>query len=595
MSTKSEKILAEIVNGFWIKKNNLMVTDDIISALSTGNSWFESQNQIKFAKEELKPLYSLLDYFAEDVEEYHIENITSEILESCYGVNRAFNSKENKGPLDNNNVFNKVNYDAALEVNNVILDYETYANSNFTGDKYDIFNKIRDVETKNRSILLMIWAELKAAVIKLLEKLLEIINDIILTILVNLYKKKERVRANLSQVAINGLAEFYDEIALVQISAIDIGLNAAKNLIELMIKSSLENLEEFLVTFDSKIEEFVKIWTSIVNSFVQFTKIIGEVWKFAQNFVQSLGITPREKTKIYATVRPQLTEARNNNREIKKQFKSVNENIKSSRKETKLTGQKLILIDGYLKNPNYQDDKLKGLFTPIAASYSAIPTERFAIAPIDLPGKIDVANIIKQIAESILSTFILKGVGIPEGFFEAIKEITAALVLKNLEQTGVDEIKYLVAEILKSAAALLPKVFNELGMFAGAYSMLIACAPYILAAGAIIMLALEYSKRTKLGNFIVIAGYANGQQEPDICCAGVDGEDTMEDIKELINKLIENTLKKYNLLVVTTYHHSYFDKKICRCFDYIEGKFVILSSEQAKMVDTQIRSLDFMY
>ncbi|MFO0099629.1 MAG: hypothetical protein ACK52E_16415 [Aphanizomenon sp.] len=588
MSTKSEKILSEIVNGFWIEKNNLIVTDDIISALSTGNSWFESQDQIKFAKEELKPLYSLLDYFDEDVEEYHIENITSEILESCYGVNKAFNSKENKGPLDNDDVFNKINYDAALEVNNVILDYETYANSNFTGDKYDIFNKIRDVETKNRSILLMIWAELKAAVIKLLEKLLEIINDIILTILVNLYKEKEIIRANLSQVAINGLAEFYDEIALVQISAIDIGLNTAKNLIELMVKSSLENLEEFLVTFDSKIEEFVKIWNSIVNNFVEFAKIIGKVWNFVQTFVQSLGITPREKTKIYATVRPQLTEARNNNRAIKKQFKSLNENIKSSRKETKLTGQKLILIDGYLKNPNYQDDKLKGLFTPIAASYSAI-------APIDLPGKVDVANIIKQIAESILSTFILKGVGIPEGFFEAIKEITAALVLKNLGQTGVDEIKYLVAEILKSAAALLPKVFNELGMFAGAYSVLIACAPYILAAGAIIMLALEYSKRTKLGNFIVIAGYADGQQEPDICCAGVDGKDTMEDIKELINKLIENTFKKYNSLVVTTHDHSYFDEKLCRCFDYKEGNFVILSKEQAKMVDTQIRSLDFMY
>ena len=240
MSTKSEKILAEIVNGFWIKKNNLMVTDDIISALSTGNSWLESQNQIKFAKDEFQPLYSVLDYFAEDVEEYHIENITSEILESCYGVNRAFNSKENKGALDNDDVFNKVNYDAALEVNNVILDYETYANSNFTGDRYDIFNRIRDVETKNRSILLIIWAKLKAEVIKLLEKLLEIINDIILTILVNLYKEKETIRVELSKVAINGLAEFYDEIALAQILAIDIGLNTAKNLIELMIKNSIQ-------------------------------------------------------------------------------------------------------------------------------------------------------------------------------------------------------------------------------------------------------------------------------------------------------------------------------------------------------------------
>lgn len=595
MSTKSEKILAEIVNGFWNEKNNLIVTEDIISALSNGNSWLESQNQIKFAKEEFQPLYSLLDYFAEDVEEYHIENIASEILESSYGVNRAFNSKKNNGPLNNDNVFNKVNYDAALEVNNVILDYEAYASSNFAGDRYDIFNRISDLESINRNILLKIWAELKAAVIKLLEELLKIISDIILTILVNLYKEKETVRANLSQVAINGLAEFYDEIASVQISAIDIGLNAAKDLIELMIKDSIENLEEFLVTFNSKIEEFVKTWTSIVNSFVEFTKIIGEVWKFAQNFVQSLGITPREKTKIYATVRPQLTQARDNNRAIKKQFKSVNENIKSSRKETKIKANELILINDLLKKAKYQDDTLKILFTPVAASYSAIPAERFAIAPIDLPGKVDVANIIKQIAESILSTFILKGVGIPESFFEAIKEITAALVLKNLEQSGVDEIKYLVAEILKSAVNILPGIFNELGMFAGAYSVLIACAPYILAAAAIIMLALEYSKKTKLGNFIVIAGYANGQQEADVCCAGVDGTDTMEDIKKLINKLIENTLKKYNLLVVTTHEHSYFDKKLCRCFDYTEGKFVILSKEQAKMVDTQIRSLDFMY
>lgn len=587
MSTKSDKVLGQIVNGFWNEKNNLIVTTDIIDALSTGNSWFESQNQIKFAKEELKSLYSLLDYFNEDTEEYHIENIASEILESSYGVNRAFNSKENNGPLDNDNIFNKINYDAALEVNNVILDYQSYANSDFVADEYDIFNRISELETQNRSMLLMLWAGLKAAILALLQKLLELIINIILTILKSLYSNQDNIKVSLSSTAIPGISEFYMQISSAIISGIEFSLNKAKDLIELMIKDFLENFEEFMLTINSRIEEFIETWSSIVNNFVEFTKIIGEVWKFAQAFVQSLGIKPREKTEIYATVRPQLTQARNDARAIKQEFKVLNEEIKSSRKETRIKAKELVFIDDLLKFPKYQNDNLKGMFTPVAASYGAI-------VPVDLPSKVDVANIIKAIAESVLSTFILKGVGIPESFFQAIKEITAALVLKNLEQTGLDEVKYLVAEIFKSAVNILPRIFNESGMFAGAYSVLIACAPYILAAAAIIILALEYSKKTKLGDFIVIAGYANGQQEPDICCAAVDGRDTMKDIKELINSMTENTFKNYNSLIVTTHENSYFDGKLCRCFDYTEGVPIILPQEQSKIVDNQIRSLDFM-
>lgn len=587
MSTKSEKILSEIQNGFWNKKNNLMVTDDIVSALSEGNSWLDSQLQVQFAKEQLKPLYSLLDYFTENEEEYHIENIAAEILESSYGVNRAFNSKENRGPLDNDDIFVKANYEAALEVNNIILDYKSCANSTFVGDVNDIFNRISALETTNRSMLLQIWGTLKGAIIILLNKLLQIINNIILTILKILYQNQENFKAVLSAVPIPGLADFYMEISSPIISGIDSLLQSAKSSIESLIKDIVEDIEGFLLTVLPRIEQFIETWTSIVNNFVEFTKIIGKVWKFAQNFVQSLGLKPREKTEVYATVRPHLTRARNDARAVKKEFKLINEEIKSTRKETRIKSKELVFINDLLKFPKYQNDNLKGLFTPVAASYGAI-------APVDLPGKIDVANIIKQIAESILSTFVLKGVGIPADFFEAIKEITAALVLKNLEQSGVDEIKYLVADILKSAADILPRVFNELGMFTGAYSVLIACAPYILAAGAIIMLALEYSKKTKLGDFIVIAGYADGQQEPDISCAGVDGTDTMNDIDKLITSLHENTFKKYKSLIVMTHDRSFFDKKLCRCFDYTQGKPIILSEEQSKIVDEQVRNLDFM-
>ncbi|MFM7984900.1 MAG: hypothetical protein ACKPKO_36825, partial [Candidatus Fonsibacter sp.] len=104
MSTKSDKVLSEIKNGVWNGKNNLLVTEDVVSALKDGNPWFELQLQIAFAKEQLPQLYSILDYFKENEEEYHIENIASEILESSYGVNRAFNSEENKGPLENDDV-----------------------------------------------------------------------------------------------------------------------------------------------------------------------------------------------------------------------------------------------------------------------------------------------------------------------------------------------------------------------------------------------------------------------------------------------------------------------------------------------------------
>lgn len=587
MSTKSEKILSEIQNGFWNKKNNLMVTDDIVSALSEGNSWLDSRFQIQFAKEQLKPLYSLLDYFTENEEEYHIENIAAEILESSYGVNRAFNSKENREPLDNDDIFVKANYEAALEVNNIILDYESYANSTFVGDRNDIFNRISALENTNRSMLLQIWGTLKGAVMILLNKLLQIINNIISTILKILYQNQKNAQTVLSAVPIPGLADFYMGISSPIISGIDSLLQSAKSSIESLIKDIVENIESFLLTVLPRIEQFIETWTSIVNNFVEFTKIIGKVWKFAQNFVQSLGLKPREKTEVYSKVRPHLTKARNDARAVKKEFKLMNEEIKSTRKETRIKSKELVFINGLLKFPKYQNDDLKGLFTPVAASYGAI-------APVDLPGKIDVANIIKQIAESILSTFVLKGVGIPADFFEAIKEITAALVLKNLEQSGVDEIKYLVADILKSAADILPKVFNELGMFTGAYSVLIACAPYILAAGAIIMLALEYSKKTKLGDFIVIAGYADGQQEPDISCAGVDGTDTMNDIDKLITSLHENTFKEYKSLIVMTHDRSFFDKKLCRCFDYTQGKPIILSEEQSKIVDEQVRNLDFM-
>ncbi|WP_028083601.1 hypothetical protein [Dolichospermum circinale] len=587
MSTKSEKILSEIQNGFWNKKNNLMVTDDVISALSTGNSWLDSRFHIQFAKEELKPLYSLLDYFTEDTEEYHIENIAAEILESSYGVNRAFNSRENKGALDNDDIFVKANYDALLEVNNTILDYEYYANANFSGDKYDIFNKLSEMENSNRAMLLQIWGTLRAAITALLHKLLQIIVNIISSILKTLYDNQKKVEDSLLNVPIIGLSEFYMLISSPVISAIDISLNAAKSLIESMIKNVMENIEGFLLTVLSRIEQFIEIWTSIVNNFVEFVKIIGEVWKFAQKFVQSKDFTPKEKTTIYATVRPQLTAARNEAREIKKQFKLLNEEIKSSRKETRIKSKELVFINDLLKFPRYQNDNLKGLFNPVTASYGAI-------ASVDSPTKVDVANIVKQIAESILSTFVLKGVGIPKDFFDAIKEITASIVLKNLEQSGVDEIKYLVADIFKSVASILPRIFNKLGMFTGAYSVLIACAAYIIAAGAIIMLALEYSKKTKLGDFIVIAGYAKNQQEPDICCAGVDGSDTMKDIDKLINSMYENTFKNYDSLIVMTHDHSFFTKKLCRCFDYTEGKPIILSEEQSKIVDEQIRNLDFM-
>ncbi|MFM6672939.1 MAG: hypothetical protein ACKPJO_22860 [Dolichospermum sp.] len=587
MSTKSDKVLSEIKNGVWNGKNNLLVTEDVVSALKDGNPWFELQLQIAFAKEQLPQLYSILDYFKENEEEYHIENIASEILESSYGVNRAFNSEENKGPLENDDVFSLINYQAALDVNNLILDYEHYNNSSYMGDVSDIFNRVAAMESSNHFMLRELWDVLRAAIAALLGTLLQIIGQIILTILKALLANQLNTKAVLSIVPIPGLSEFYMQISTPIISGIATLLEAAKSSIESLINDINKNIDGFLLTVIARVDQFIETWNSIVTNFVEFTKIIGKVWKFTQNFVQSLGLKPREKTLIYATVRPHLTKARDDARKVKQDFKIVNEVIKSQRKEVKKTSKELVFIDNLLKLPKYENDALKHLFIPVAASYGQI-------APVDLPSKVDVANIIKQIAESILSTFVLKGVGIPADFFEAIKEITAALVLKNIEQSGVDEIKYFVADIFKEAIEILPRVFNELGMFTGAYSVLIACAPYILAAGAIIMLALEYAKRTKLGDFIVIACYKSNQQEPDITCAGVDGKDTMKDIDKLINSMTERTFKEYDSIIVMTHDKSFFDRRLGRCFKYINKKLIALTEEESKIVDEQVRTFDFM-
>ena len=89
-------------------------------------------------------------------------------------------------------------------------------------------------------------------------------------------------------------------------------------------------------------------------------------------------------------------------------------------------------------------------------------------------------------------------------------------------------------------------------MFAGAWELLTACAPYILAAVIIIIIAINMAKKNQLDNFIWLLGILESQQEPDVCFARISG-DSLEIMifgDEIVTELKNIPEKETQTLVV---------------------------------------------
>jgi hypothetical protein len=215
-----------------------------------------------------------------------------------------------------------------------------------------------------------------------------------------------------------------------------------------------------------------------------------------------------------------------------------------------------------------------------------------AITPVPTPTNLDVVNVLGKIAESLLSTFILKGISLPRAFFDAIKNTVVSVITKRLSIPASEAIRYITGGLLRTAKDLLPAVFNNTGMFAGAWGLLTACAPYILAAAIIIIIAINMAKKNQLGNFIWLLGILESQQEPDLCFARVSGDslERMEDIKQLKSEFLEETNKRYDFLYALTFKNE----ELARSFNLKEEAPEILTEEAALTIKTGFSGLEYM-
>ncbi|MBG1242599.1 hypothetical protein [Nostoc sp. NZL] len=221
-------------------------------------------------------------------------------------------------------------------------------------------------------------------------------------------------------------------------------------------------------------------------------------------------------------------------RELRK--KVLNPAIKDFRKLINKLNKLLAII----KDEKYKNDSVGGY--TISSSFS--PS---AIVPVASPSVIDVIGVVNAIASGLLQTFILKGVAIPAQLAEAVTKTVTSLVLKGLNASGAEAVRYIAGGVLRGAKDLLPAVFNNTGMFAGAWSFLTSCAPYIIAAAVIIIITIKLSQKADIGNWITVLAVGNNNQEPDTVFARLlgDAQEKLKDLGKIKEDLIQETGKQY--------------------------------------------------
>lgn len=406
-----EDILGQISGEDWIKKGGLDVPNDIFNALENPFDWFDGLKPISFSRENLPIIGNILSSFPESEIGSIVKSLSLEMLQTCYGINKCFNSKTYSDLTGKGNQIAatlKIKtrdiqiYKAAVQASNLFLNMglvnEQLSASNYNGQiGNSIYNRVKTQEAKNKD-----W---------LTEK-----------------------------------------------------LESAQN--------SLENAAKDII---SKIKRLL-----------------------------------RKLKKVFELPRP------------------------------------------------YEFGTVQSHYT-ISSNFS--PS---AIIPVTSPSVVDVIGVVNTIASGLLHTFILKGVAIPTQLAEALTKTVTSLVLKGLNASGVQAVRYIAGGVLRGAKDLLPAVFNNTGMFAGAWSFLTSCAPYIIAAAVIIIITIKLSQKTDIGNWITLLAIGNNKnQEPDTVFARLSGDvqEKLKDLGKIKEDLIQETGKQYTNIYAFSFDGD--TRKLC--------------------------------
>ncbi|WP_241993625.1 hypothetical protein [Trichormus variabilis] len=508
-----------------------------MQALSNKEDWFDSIQPVTYSKDNLPTLKAIIDFFSEPELDDEVGYASAEILQSCYGVNKVFNSKLHGNPSAvgqqklnsiGQRPANIETYIAAVEVNNVFIDWKNLNNSSYENDE-SAYDKIKLSEQVNKNWFSEQVNGLKEIIVQAYDGLL------------------------------SQFAEQEDPVPPeVRNKFIDMRNKAASDI-------------------DAAIVEFPEDNSGVLTIFQQLLDNLKEVLANALQSIKELALGKDASKTARDAARKEHKDKSNILKSLKKNI--VSPTIKAIKKLLTKVGR----LSSKEKESNYQEDLLKSQFGNISSSYGAI-------VPADAPKIIDAVEVLKKITESILTTFVLKGVQLPGVFVEALKNTTVSIVLKRLSIPGGEAIRYITGGLLRTVKDLLPAVFNNTGMFAGAWGMLTACAPYILTAAIIVIIAIKMAKKNKLGDFILMLGLLLSQTEPDVCFARIIGDKKMEDLQTLKEGFITETNKDYDFIYALTFKNE----EIARSMDMTNKTPVILPEEAALTIKAGLSTLEYM-
>ncbi|MBO1066500.1 MULTISPECIES: hypothetical protein [Nostocales] len=540
-----EEVLSQITDGIWVNKGGLRVPTEVVQALSNKEDWFDSIQPVVYSQDNLPSLKAIINYFSKSELDDEVGYASAEILQSCYGVNKVFNSKVHGNPsavgqqkLDaiGQRLANIETYKAAVEVNNILINWKNINSSGYDNDD-SVYDRIKSVEQVNKS-----WFSQQIEDLK--------------TLMLNAY---------------DSLLSQFDE------QEDPVPQEVRNHFVAIREKTEQEFPSAIAKRCCKQFADFPQDNLKIVNIFQGLLDKLKEELADALQKIKELVLGKDESKAARAEARQEHKDKSGLLKFLKS--KIVNPTINGIKKLFRKAGK---LLSNQEEN-NYKEDTIKSQFGNISSAYGAI-------VPVDIPTTINAIEVLKKITESILTTFILKGVQLPGVFVEALKNTTISIILKRLDIPGGEAIRYITGGLLRTVKDLLPAVFNNTGMFAGAWGLLTACAPYILAAAILVIIAIKMAKRNQLGDFILILGLLASQTEPDICCARVIGDEKMEDIQTLKEGFITETNKNYDFIYALTFKNE----QIARSMDISNETPVIIPEEAAITINAGLSSLEYM-
>ena len=540
-----EEVLSQITDGIWVNKGGLRVPTEVVQALSNKEDWFDSIQPVVYSQDNLPSLKAIINYFSKSELDDEVGYASAEILQSCYGVNKVFNSKVHGNPsavgqqkLDaiGQRPANIETYKAAVEVNNILINWKNINSSGYDNDD-SVYDRIKSVEQVNKN-----WFSQQIEDLK--------------TLMLNAY---------------DSLLSQFDE------QEDPVPQEVRNHFVAIREKTEQEFPSAIAKRCCKQFADFPQDNLNIVNIFQGLLDKVKEELADALQKIKELVLGKDESKAARAEARQEHKDKSGLLKFLKS--KIVNPTINGIKKLFRKAGK---LLSNKEEN-NYKEDTIKSQFGNISSAYGAI-------VPVDIPTTINAIEVLKKITESILTTFILKGVELPGVFVEALKNTTISIILKRLDIPGGEAIRYITGGLLRTVKDLLPAVFNNTGMFAGAWGLLTACAPYILAAAILVIIAIKMAKRNQLGDFILILGLLASQTEPDICCARVIGDEKMEDIQTLKEGFITETNKDYDFIYALTFKNEV----IARSMDISNETPVIIPEEAAITINAGLSSLEYM-